>query len=409
MGLFVGAWVARYLGPTSFGLWNYATAFTALFGTFATLGLDSIVVRELVKEPERQNQLLGSAFALKLLGGLLTLVLAVLSISFVRAGDTLSLQLVAISAAGFIFQSLNVIDFYNQSKIQSKYTVYAMNSAFILATLFKIGLMLTGASLLAFAWVGLAEIFLSSVFLLFAFYNNHQTIREWEFVPEIARKLLADSWPLILAGIAIMVYMRIDQIMIGHMLGDKEVGLFSGAVRISEVWYFIPLAISSSVFPAIVRMKRENEALYLQRMQSFLNLMVILGLSVALPLTFLSSWLIVLLFGKAFLFAGKVLAIHIWGGIFVFLGVASGQWYLAEGLQRLAFYRTALGAVFNIAINLVFIPRYGVVGAAVSTVLSQITVGYLFDLLNPKTRVMFRMKSRAFAFFLDFPPKRTEP
>ena len=370
VGLFVGVWVARYLGPEQFGLWSYATAFTALFGAFASLGLDSIVIRELVKYPGRQNELLGSAFVLKLFGGVLTLLIAIVAISLVRSGEANTLWLVGISAAGFIFQSVNVIDFYFQAKVRSKYTVYAANGAFALMTIVKIVLLLNSAPLIAFAWAGLAEIIFTSIFLMLAYRINHQGIRGWRFRPNVASALLKDSWPLILSGIAIMIYMRIDQIMIGQMLGDKEVGLFSAAVRISEVWYFIPLAIVSSVFPSIIEAKQQSEALYLQRLQKLLNFMSLIGLGMAILMTFTSHIVVQLLFGAAYAEASTVLAIHIWAGIFVALGVVSGSWLTVENLQKYSFYRTLNGAVANVLLNFLLIPKYGINGAAAATVLS---------------------------------------
>ncbi len=181
LGLFISVWIARYLGPEQFGLWSYVIAFSALFGAFSTLGLDGIVVRELVKYPKRRNEILGSAFILKIIGGVATLLIALVAISFVRSGETLTLCLVGISATGFIFQSLNVIDFYFQAKVQSKYTVYAANGAFILMTLMKVVLLLIGAPLIAFAWAGLVEIILTAFFLVIAYQGNHCNIEVAQF------------------------------------------------------------------------------------------------------------------------------------------------------------------------------------------------------------------------------------
>lgn len=395
VGLFVGVWIARYLGPEQYGLWNFAIAFVALFGAFATLGLDSIVVRELVKNPERQNELLGTAFVLKLIGALIALILAMLSILFVRSGETLTFWLVALSAAGFIFQSVNVIDFYFQANVKSRYTVYAANAGFILMTLAKVVLLISSAPLIAFAWVGLGEVALTTLFLLFAYRINHHHICEWRYNISVAQELLKHSWPLILSSLAIMIYMRIDQIMIGQLLGDNEVGLFSAAVRISEVWYFIPIAIANSVFPAIIRTKKHSEELYSQRLQKLLNSMVVLALLIAAPLTFIAGWIVDILYSEAYLQAGKVLAIHVWAGVFVFLGVASNQWFLVENLQNLAFYRTLLGAVLNICANFILIPKFGISGAAYSTLIAQISAAYIFDLFSVKTRSMFWMKTKS--------------
>jgi O-antigen/teichoic acid export membrane protein len=186
------------------------------------------------------------------------------------------------------------------------------------------------------------------------------------------------------------------------MLGDEAVGVYSAAVRISEVWYFIPTAIIASVFPAIVVAKKQSESLYRQRLQNLYNAMVALALVVALPMTFLSSWVIGLLFRNAYADAGPVLALHIWSSIFVFLGLASGSGYLTENLHMLAFGRTLLGAIVNVLANMILIPQYGILGAAMGTLLAQMAAAYLFDLIHPKTRNHFWMKTIAFVSFHRF-------
>lgn len=401
-GLLVSVWIARYLGPEQFGVWNYALAVTALFAAFANLGLDSIVVRELVKHPEQQNELLSSAFGLKLIGGVLALLTAIGTISFARSGDSLTLWLVAISATGFIFQSANVIDFYFQAKVRSKFTVYAASSAFALIAMLKIILIIKDAPLLAFAWAGLAEIALTALFLIAVFRAKNQSILPRGFRWSVAKRLLTDSWPLILSSMAIIIYMRIDQIMIGQMLGNAEVGLFSAAVRISEIWYVIPWVIVNSVGPSMIETRKLDEVLYLQRIQKLYVFMVAISLLIAVPMTFLSDWVMVTAFGESFLKAGGVLAIHIWGGLFVFLGVASGHWLVAENLQKLAFYRTLAGAVLNVIANFFLIPLSGLLGAAIATVLAQATAAYFFDITSIKSRKMFWMKTKALLFIFYY-------
>jgi PST family polysaccharide transporter len=195
---------------------------------------------------------------------------------------------------------------------------------------------------------------------------------------------------------AIMIYMKIDQIMLGQMLGDDAVGIYSAAVRVSEVWYFIPMMILASVFPSVLEAKKHDQTHYIQRLQLLYNLMVWLSVAIAIPMTFLSTPIIIALFGQAYAQSGQVLAIHIWASVFVFLGVASSQWFIAENRQILSFQRTALGAVINIGLNFVLIPKFGVVGAAYATVFSQAYVCLLFDLFQKETRPMFVMKLRSF-------------
>jgi len=368
VGLFVGVWVARYLGPAQFGLWNFAIAFAALFGAFATLGLDGIVIRELVKNPERQNELLGSAFVLKLIGGMFTLLSTVIAIALMRSGETLTLWLVGLSAAGFIFQSVNVIDLYYQAKVQSKYTVFAANGAFVLMALAKIGLVLTYAPLIAFAWVGLGEVALTSAFLLIAYRVNHHHMQGWWYDGRVARDLLRDSWPLLLAGLAIMLYMRVDVVMLQKMVGDREVGIYAAATKLSEVWYFLPMVIVSSVSPSIIKCHGIDPDLYINRLRRLYFFMTWLAIGLSLPLSLLSGWIVSILYGAEFKEAAPVLAIHLWASIAVFLGVASSQYLLVEQLQKISFYRTLIGVACNIALNLMLIPRMGAMGAAIATV-----------------------------------------
>lgn len=402
VGLLVSVWVARYLGPGQFGLLNYVGAFVALFSTFATLGLDGIVVREIVRHPGEETEILGSAFVLKLIGGVLTLLAAVGSISLMRQGDPLTRSLVGIVAAGTLFQAFDVIDFWFQSQVLSKYTVIAKNGAFIVIALAKVVLILLQAPLIAFALAGLAEIALGAVGLVVTFRRNGHTVREWQGSTRRCRELLANSWPLILSGLSVAVYMKIDQVMLGEMVGNEAVGIYTSATKISEIWYFIPVAIVSSVFPSIIHARNDDEGLYYRRVQRLFSLMTALSLSIAVPMTVLSTTLVVILYGKGFLSAGPVLAVHIWASLFVFLGVAQGSWDLTENLTRLALFRIAAGALLNVVLNLFLIPAYSVMGAAVATVISQAFCAVILNAANAKTRRIFycQIKSLLFVRYL---------
>ena len=402
VGLLVGVWIARYLGPEQFGLMNYAMAIVALFGAVASLGLNGIVVRDLVQQPDGVNTTLGTAFLLQFIGGLAAFCLAVIAISFARPDDDLSKMMVAVLSFVMVFKSTEVVKYWFESQVRSKYVVWVENTVFLILAVVKMGLILAQASLMAFVWAAFAEGLLVATGMLGVYAWRGGVLSVWRVRYSRAKILLKDSWPLILSGLAIMVYMRIDQIMLGQMLGDKAVGIYTAAVRISEVWYFIPMAIVASVFPSIIVAKKQSEALYYQRLQKLYDLMVLLALAVAIPMTFLSDWLVVLLFGNDYVEAGSVLALHIWTGVFVFIGLASGSWYLAENLQMLAFNRTFLGAIVNILANLLLIPKYGIVGAAIGTVLSQIAAAYLFDFFHPKTRNTFWMKTKSFVSFYRY-------
>ena len=299
VGLFVGIWVARYLGPEQFGLFSYAQGFVGLFTAISTLGLDGIVIRELVKDESRRDELIGTAFWLNILGALGVLIVLAIAINF-TSNDSYTSSLVFIIASATIFQSFNVVDMYFQSKVLSKYIVYANVISLFISSIVKIILILNEAPLIAFAWVILFDSFiLASGFIYFYLKNlrhseqperqsvpNAESSFTWKFNKSTAFSLLQDSWPLILSGIVISIYMKIDQVMIKEMMNVEAVGQYAAAVRLSEAWYFIPMAIASSLFPSIINAKKVSEKLYLERLQRLYSLMVWLAIAIALPMTF---------------------------------------------------------------------------------------------------------------------------
>ena len=409
VGLLVGVWIARYLGPEQFGLLSYALAFVALFTAIANLGLNGIVVRDLVQDPSKAETTMGTSFVLSMLGGFSAFCLSLLAISYAKPDNELAKFIVVLLSLLMVFKATDVVRYWFESQVQSKYVVWMENGVFLAISAVKIGLILASAPLISFVWAIFVEALIVAVGLLGIYAWRGGKLTAWRFRFARAKVLLTDSWPLILSGLAIMVYMRIDQIMLGQMLGDESVGIYSAAVRISEVWYFIPMIIVASVFPSIIEAKKQDETIYYQRLQKLYDMMVMLALSLALLMTFLSDWVITLLFGNAYQQSGPVLAIHIWAGIFVFLGVASGNWFIIEGLQKLSFYRTLLGAVINIGANFILIPKYGAVGAAVATVFSQIIAAYAFDVISFKTRNLFWMKTRALCSPFFFNKRRSRP
>jgi PST family polysaccharide transporter len=382
VGLFVSIWLARYLGPEKFGVYSYAIAFVALFSAFATLGLDDIIVRDIVHNPSEKEKTLGTGFFLKLFGGIMTFLLIASAISFVGSNDNLKRLFVIIITVGIIFKAFDVIDFWFQSQIKSKYTVYAKNTAFLLASITIVYLVISG------------EVVIGAVGLVISYQVTGSIIREWRVSFRRTKELLHDSWPLILSSIVIMIYMRIDQVMIGEMLGDSEVGIYSVAVRLSEAWYFIPIAITMSVFPSIIDARKISKSLYNERLQKLYNLMTWIAIAIAIPITFLSHDIIRIVYGANYIKASPVLSIYVWAGIFVFLGVASGKFLLAENYTRIAFYRTLFGAVINVVLNIIFIPKYGIKGAAVTTLVSYFAATFFIVFMkNTRQQSVMMVKS----------------
>ena len=398
VSLFVGIYVARYLGPERFGLLSYALSFVGIFVALATLGLDEVVVRELIKTPEQREKILGTSFLLKLVGTLLMWAAILVAIPLTE-NDLQTNILIIIIAFGTVFQAFNVIDLNFQAKVKSKYVVHAQFVQLIISSIVKIILVVNEAPLIWFASVYSLDVIVLAMGLVFAYLYNGDNIFSWKWSFETSKYLLHDSWPLILAGVVISVYMKIDQVMIKEMLGAKEVGLYAAAVKLSEAWYFIPMAITSSLFPAIINAKVYQKEVYYQRLQKLYDLMVWIAIAIALPPTFLSTLVVEFLYGKEYLGSSSVLIIHIWTAVFVFLGVASSKYLLAENFIKKTFYRTFIGALLNIIMNYYLIGIIGIQGAAISTLVSHFFAAYFYDFLDKDLRIMFIMKTKSLFFY----------
>lgn len=400
--LVVGVWIARYLGVQQYGLFNYALAFVTLFTPILTLGLDEIVVRHVIRESSNQEEILGTTFWLKFLGGVVSVLLAVGITIFLGEREFLKIYLVAILAIAGIFRAADTVEIWFQSQVQSKYVVIAKNIAFLSNSLIKVGLILTKAPLLAFAWITLAEFAMNAIGLLIVYQFKGFSFWAWRWNLKVAKTLLKESLPLIFSGFAIMIFMKIDQIMLGQMIGDQGVGVYSAAVRISEVWYFIPGAIVSSVAPSIYAAKDKSEAAYYQRIGQLFRLLTCIALAIAIPMTFLSDNIILLLFGRGYAEAGTILAVHIWTSIFVFMGFASSPWFIAEGLNNVSLGKTVFGAILNVILNFLLIPQYSGLGAAIATIISQAAAAFLCNAFDRRTQKIFKIQLQSLMMFYKY-------
>lgn len=393
--LFVGAWVARYLGPDQFGVFSYAVAFTAIFGTISKLGLDSNVIHRLVLTPEKTDVLLGTAFWLKIPASIITILLIGATLPF-TSSDQQTKTFIVIISVGMVFQTFEVVDFFFQSVALSKFSSLCKLVQLLISISLKVYLLVNRGTLLGFVIVTLIDqITLAGTYLfIYRHANPHSFFSHFD--KQVARQFIKDSWPLMFGGLVVAIYMRIDQIMINDLLGGRDTGLYSAAVKICEVWYFIPVVLNAALFPAIVNSKKLDLQIYHIRLRRFLGLLVWGSILCAMFTSFFGSDLILLLFGPSYLEALPTLKIHTWAGIFVSLGVGSSGWFINEGLQKIAFYRTAVGAVLNIALNFVLIPNWGIQGAAMATLIAQATVNVFCDLFSSKTRGLFFIKIKSF-------------
>jgi len=401
----VTIFVVRYLGPKEFGLYSYALSFFWLFGSLSTLGLESITTREIVKYPDKKNEINGTVFFLRIAGSISAIIIIAITL-FLTGEETYTAILILILSGSFLFQSFSVIEYYFRGIVKAKYNAYALSVSVILSSALKVIFILIKAPLIYFVYAVVFEYAALAFGLIAVYHHNKLSIFNWKYSKTLASSLLKDSWPLMLSGLVVMVYMRIDQIMIKSMINVEAVGYYSAAVRLCEAWYFIPVTLCNSIFPAIVNAKNVSVEFYNNRMQKLYDLLTWLAIGIAVPVTIFSSQIIQLLFGNEFSSAAPVLTIYIWAGVAVFLGVASSQYLINENLTRLSFSRTFAGMIINVVLNWYLIPVYGIIGAAIATLVSYSLA--TFSIVTSKygvqqTRFMF--KSLFFITLINYLPQ----
>ena len=391
IGLIVGIWVARYLGPAAFGELSYALALVGMFSVIAGLGIDSNIIRDLVIESERQSEILGTAFWLKLAGGVFAIILCVGMVGILRMDQIQTIWLTIILSTGMLFLAAETISLWFQARVQSKSVVVAKNAIYVLGGLTRIGLIHNEAPLVAFAWVVIIESACVALALLGVYYREKGLFTTaWVFRWSRARAMLREGWPLLLSAVSSMLYLRLDMIMLGEISGDEAVGVYGAATRLSEVWYFFPMAIVSSLQPGLVKARQLGYEQFLKRLFRIYVLMSMLSVFVSVLTLIVAEPVVGLLYGVQYQQAGAVLVLHVWASVAVFLGVASSQYLVIENLQKISFYRTAIGLACNAILNFMLIPAFGAKGAAVATLISY-SVATFSIVLFPQARSQVRL------------------
>lgn len=385
--MLISVQVANYLLPARNGMLGTSVAYIYLFAALASLGLDSFIVKELHQYPKNRDTILGTSFLLKTSAGLLCLPLIYMAWLFFPLSDIPYLFILILSFGG-VFQSLTIIDAYFQSEVKSKYIMQVQIVGNLLSAIIKLLLIFYfKAALIYFIYAYVFDILLVSIGYLIVYKNQGLSFFAWNFDKVLAKKLLSLSWPLIISGIMVSVYMKIDMIMLNEILGEAgsaASGAYATVVMFSEALNFVPVVIVSSLFPAILNARRDDPERYKKRLQNLFDLMVWLSLSFAIVIS-IGSPLIYKLFKPEFAAAAPVLAVHVWGSLFVFLGVASSQFLITEGYNKLTFVRTGVGAIINIVLNFLLIPTMGMMGTAIATVIAYFSATFLI-LFIPKTR-----------------------
>lgn len=370
---FIGAWLTRYLGPSRFGILSYALSFGALFGFATNIVADSILNRELIKNPGNQNALLGTAFVMKMVGGLAAMIITVVA-AFLAERSSLNRELIIIYSLAFLLPAISLPGVYFQASVQAKKTVSAQFFSALVSSILKVAIILSGYGVISVMVIYMLDGLWSAIILLLAYSREGFKFSHWAFDGLLAQYLLRNSAYLLFSAAIWLIYVRIDQILIRHMLGVNDVGYYAAAVKISEIWNFLPGVICASLFPAIVNSKTVNEHQYRRRLRYLYWLLAGLAVAVALPITVFAEYIIIMLFGQSFLVAVPILKIYVWSGLGMFLNVGATQFLITENMVRSTLALTVFGTLANVLLNIYLIRLAGLNGAAWASVISYLLI-----------------------------------
>ena len=392
---FVVIYVARTLGAEDFGVLSYCLSIVGLLLVFGSLGLEDIVVKSIVNS-KNYYVYLGTAITLRFIGCVFIIIVSIIY-SYFHQSWKIAL-IIFILALSNLFRPFSVIEYYYKAHVLGKWISIANFFSFSISSFLKVIFCFYDFGLIYVAAAyALEALFLAVAYIFSAFYTNLRLTR-FRFDFKTAVKLLYQSWPLIFSGFVISIYMKIDQVMIGQMLSSAEVGKYAIAVKLSEVWYMVPIVITSTLFPAILDIKNDNPDKYKLKMLQLYSGFLWFSMFISVLVTLFSELIIKNLLGSDFVGSSIVLSIHIWTSIFVFLGVASGKWLVAEGLQIYSLYRACFGALLNVFLNFLLIPKYGIIGAAIATLVAQASSSYIFSCLSYRTREVFFQQTNSLLY-----------
>jgi O-antigen/teichoic acid export membrane protein len=397
-GMVVGIYVARYLRPEAFGLLNYSISFVGIFSALSTLGLEQIIVRELSRNPERKEELLGTGVALKLAGSVvLILVMGIFMISMRQ--DSFTNMLILIIAAAEIFKCFEVINYFYQSQVKSKYVVRTQMFINLFVSLVKIAMVYLQMPLVWFAVIVMINSVLNGAGYVFTYSKQSGLLRNWHFDKQLAFSLLKESWPLALYGIALHIQARIDQVMLGNLLNNYEVGQYSVALKFIEIFGFVPMVLMSTFTPAVSKAKLIDENLYHARLVNFYRLMFAAFLLMAIPIYFFAEDVIMLLYGAEYQAAGFLLSLFALRLFFSNMGVGKSIYIVNESMFTYSLLTVVIGAASNIALNFFLIPLYGTIGAIIASMISFTISIFLVDLFFKKALTNLKLMIRGILSF----------
>lgn len=395
----ITALIARYLGPHDFGLLAYAISLMSVFAIAGHMGLSGLVVRELVRNKSNQNSILGTVFVLKLFAYLVSFLLLLFFALYSEGVHSVGFYILIFVASSVVFKPFEVLDFWFNSRVEAKYVSLSKVIALFIVSIYRISLVLLGSGVVYFALSNvIGAVVLSICLCVYYVRRSGISLTQWEFKKTIAKDLVSQGWMVFLGSIFAVIYLKIDQVMLGWMQGMEDVGTYAVAATLSEAWYFFPGIIVATFFPKLISLRDSDRRVYNQRLQDLFDFLFLASVVVAILVSIFSSYIVTVFFGDKYEESAVVLSIHIWASVFVFMRSLFSKWVLIEGFLVFSIVSQGLGALMNVALNYILIPYYASYGAALATLFSYAVASYFSLLFHPKTRNMFYMMSKSMFF-----------
>ena len=371
LSFLVSVFTARYLGPSSFGTINYAGAYVAFFTSLCTLGINSVIIKDFVDHPNEQGTALGTTMVLRAISSVLSSLMIIGIVSIIDKGESLTIKVTALCSVALVFQIFDTINYWFQSRYQSKVTAVATLIAYLATSVYKIILLLLRKSVLWFAFASSVDFIVLAVFLLGAYRKNNGP--KFSFSWQKGLHLLSQSYHYILSGMMVAIYGQTDRLMLKQMLDESSVGFYSLASSINFMWVFVLQAIIDSFYPTIISLyKQEDQQAFDRKNRQLYAIVIYVSVFVAVMFVLFGRIAIVFLYGKAYEPAVQPLRIITWYTIFSYLGVARNAWIVCKNNQKYLKHMYFTAAVMNVILNLLFIPAWGASGAAFASLLTQI-------------------------------------
>ncbi len=391
ISLVVGMLTARYLGPSNYGLVNYAVSITAFFSAVCTLGINSLMVKELVDHSEQEGKVLGTAIVLRATASFLSAITIVCAIFFIDRDEPTTILVVALTSLGLVFHSLDAFRYWFQRHLQSKFTVIAAFVAYLITACYRVVLVIGGKHVAYFALATSID-YIILVLLLYIFYKKNKGPKlsfSWEY----GKALLSRSKHFIFSGLMVTIYGQTDKLMLKQMLDVTETGYYATATAINNMWCFILSAVIDSVYPSIMEAhKANNEALFIRRNKQLYAIVFYVSVAVAILFGIFADLAIYILYGRAYLPAAMPLRIVSWYTAFSYLGVARNAWIVSKNRQNHLIKIYVGAAVGNVILNFFLIPLWKASGAAVASLAAQILSGFVLPFfikeLRPNAKMM---------------------